>query len=60
MIVFQIDMESFFGDICTVYAFFDATASVDFCDPETGKQKTKVFASYDDAYNWAYRKGFRE
>lgn len=59
-IEYSFEMENFFGDTLTFTALNDATIIIEYFDFDLNEWKTKVFYSYDKAYNFAYKNGYRE
>ena len=51
---YSYEMEDFYGDICKITVYADGSAIA-----ETFWAK-KSFGIEDHAYNWAYKRGFRE
>lgn len=57
---YSYEMENFYGDTIEIVAFCDGTAAVRFFNLEANCKEYKSFDSEDTAYNWAFRRGFRE
>ena len=54
------DMFDFYGDTATISVFNDDTAIVEFYDFDLCRIDYKEFDNETAAYNWAYKRGYRE
>jgi hypothetical protein len=57
------DMEDFYGDVITLRGMDNGPVSIILWgwDPlPDGQPPIRNFDSYKDAYDWAYRRGYRE
>ena len=54
------EMENIYGDVAKIAYIDGGAATVTYPDPETGRDTIRVFETEDRAYNWIYRRGFRE
>ena len=53
-------MENVYGDGVEIVVFCDGAASVRFWNFEKNCKEYRLFDSETSAYNWAFRRGFRE
>ena len=56
--MYEYEMEDFYGETVSVQVSENGTAAVNYS--YDGENKSKEFSCEADAYDWAYRRGFRE
>lgn len=54
------DMSDFYGDTATISVFNDDTAIVEFYNFDLCRMDYKEFENETAAYNWVYKRGYRE
>ena len=57
---YSIEMEDFNGDICEIFVYADDSAVLRYFDYDRGVTMIVPKESETQAYNWAYRHGYRE
>jgi len=54
------DMCDIYGEKVTIYVFNDNSVTVEYFNFDLFRIDTKEFENETAAYNWAYKKGYRE
>jgi hypothetical protein len=54
------DMADIYGEKVTIYVFNDGTTTIEYFNFDLCKLDYKEFENETSAYNWAYKRGYRE
>lgn len=58
--IYSYEMEDINGETVEIFVYEDDTAAVRFYNYDLGTESVKAFQNESSAYNWAYKRGYRE